>query len=200
MRCYQTCMRPCESLLWICILLANLPQNLKEWRGTSCKPLIPTCPLQKKTYWKGRCTHQFHLPCWFYDKQLELQQMAWDGKQWKTTFKNNICISTPLHFLACTRSGLKQVGLGAVLLSLVHYSASKYATLLYVWAYEKKYKYVSIFDTFYSANENQRLKRLPLSCILNRPFATMGHVTYPPLHLIHGTLWILEMERVGKIK
>ena len=111
MRCYQTCMRPCESLLWICILLANLPQNLKEWRGTSCKPLIPTCPLQKKTYWKGRCTHQFHLPCWFYDKQLELQQMAWDGKQWKTTFKNNICISTPLNFLACTRRGLKRVGM-----------------------------------------------------------------------------------------
>ena len=32
----------------------------------------------------------------------------------------------------------------------------------------------------------------------NRPFATMGHVTYPSLHLILGTLWILEMERAGK--
>ena len=32
----------------------------------------------------------------------------------------------------------------------------------------------------------------------NRPFATMGHVTYPPLNVILGTLWILEMERAGK--
>ena len=27
----------------------------------------------------------------------------------------------------------------------------------------------------------------------------MGHVTYPPLNVILGTLWILEMERAGKI-
>ena len=32
----------------------------------------------------------------------------------------------------------------------------------------------------------------------NKTFATVGHVIYPPLNVILGTLWILEMERAGK--
>ena len=35
---------------------------------------------------------------------------------------------------------------------------------------------------------------------VNGPFAGPGHVTYPPLKLRPGTLWVLEMKRAGKDK
>ena len=34
----------------------------------------------------------------------------------------------------------------------------------------------------------------------NRPFAGPGHMTYPPLDLRPGTLWVPDMKRAGKTK
>ena len=34
--------------------------------------------------------------------------------------------------------------------------------------------------------------------IIQNPFPAKGHVTYPPLNLIPGTLQIAEIERAGK--
>ena len=52
--------------------------------------------------------------------------------------------------------------------------------------------------SFFSNTNQQRTPYLTFATGINRPFATMGHVTYPPLNLILGTLWILEMEEAGK--